>query len=390
MAIGTARLLAQDWPQWRGPNRDGAITGSAGAWPERLRTAWKANVGEGHSSPVTSGGRVYQFARLGEREVAAAFDVASGKKLWEYGYAAPYEMNPAATGHGKGPKSTPLLAGGRLYTFGMTGALACLDAGSGKQIWRYDSGQHWKVTAPTFGVAMSPVLVGGAVVAHVGTDKDGALTAFDAATGKVRWQWKGEGPAYSSPVLMKNSLVTFSAERLIAVNASTGALEWERPFSTPYTQNAVTPVVLGPDVLVYSGLSHPLTAVRVSGAKAEKLWDNRDAGMYMSTAVVAAGLLHGLTNRNKGQFVSVDPKSGKTVWTSDGRQGDNAALLAQGDTVFALTTDSELHVLKASARGLEPQRKYSVANSPTWAHPVVLGPGRVLVKDKDSLALWTA
>jgi outer membrane protein assembly factor BamB len=387
----SATVFGQEWPQWRGPNRDGSMSPSStdAQWPEKLKGGWKVSVGEGHSSPVVSGGHVYQFARVGEREVVAAYDVSAGRKLWESAYSAPYEMNPAATDHGKGPKSTPLLAGGKLYAFGMSGVLSCLDASSGKLVWKYDSAGQWKRTSPTFGISMSPVLVGGAVVAHVGADKDGALTAFDAATGKVRWQWKGEGPGYSSPVLMKNSLVTFSSERLVAVDASTGALDWEMPFSTPYTQNAVTPLVLG-DVLIYGGLSHPMTAVRINGRKPEKLWDNRDAGMYMSSPVMAAGLLHGLTNRNKGQFVSVDLKSGKTVWTSDGRQGDNAALVTQGDAVLALTTDAELHVMKASARGLAPVRKYTVANSPTWAHPVVLGTGRVLVKDKESLALWTA
>jgi len=381
---------AQDWPQWRGPNRDGAVPSAqtVPAWPERLKQGWKTGVGEGHSSPLVSGGKVIQFARQADREVTVSLDLASGRKLWEQSYAAPYEMNPAAASHGKGPKSTPLLSGGKLYTFGISGILSCHDAASGKLVWRYESGSHWKTASPTFGVATSPIAVGSDVVLHVGTDKDGALTAFDAATGKVRWQWKGEGPAYSSPVLLQSTLVTFSAERFLGINATNGTVEWEVPFTTPYTQNSVTPFVIG-DVVVYGGLTHPMTAARVVGKQLQKLWENKDAGMYMSSPVMAAGLLHGLSNRNKGQFISVDPKSGKTVWTSDGRQGDNAALIAQGDTVFALTTDSELHVLRASAKGLEPLRKYTVANSPTWAHPVILG-NRVVVKDKDSLALWTA
>jgi hypothetical protein len=108
--------------------------------------------------------------------------------------------------------------------------------------------------------------------------------------------------------------------------------------------------------------------------------------MYMSSPVLAAGLLYGLTNRNKGQFVAIDPKTGKTVWTGEGRQAENAMLVARGAEVLALTTESVLHVFKATPRGLEPVRQYTVADSPTWAHPVILG-NRVLVKDLDSLSL---
>jgi len=183
-------------------------------------------------------------------------------------------------------------------------------------------------------------------------------------------------------------LVTFSSEKFLAVNADNGNLLWTRPFTTPYTQNSVTPFVLG-DTVFYSGLSNPLTAARVTASGIETRWENKDGGMYMSSPVLAAGLLHGLSNRNKGMYVSIDPQSGKTVWTSDGRRAENAMLISRGDMVFSLTTDSELDVMKASPKGLEPIRKYTVANSPTWAHPVVLG-SRILVKDKDSLALWTA
>jgi outer membrane protein assembly factor BamB len=190
------------------------------------------------------------------------------------------------------------------------------------------------------------------------------------------------GPAASPQV------VTFASAKLIGVNAADGKLLWELPFTTPYSQNAVTPFVLD-DILVYSGLSNPVTAIRLGAGTPRKIWENRDIGLYMSSPVLAAGQLHGLSNRNKGQFFSVDPKTGKTVWTSDGRQGENAMLIARGTEVFALTTDSELHVMRASAKGLEKVRSYTVADSPTWAHPAVLGK-RVLVKDRDSLALWTA
>jgi hypothetical protein len=161
---------------------------------------------------------------------------------------------------------------------------------------------------------------------------------------------------------------------------------WQVPLKTPYTQNAVTPFPYH-GLIIYSGLSNPVTAVRLSGSRAQVVWENKEVGMYMSSPVLAAGLLHGLSHRNKGQYFSLEPGTGKTVWTSDGRQTENAMLVARGDEVLSLTTESELHVFRASNRGLEPLKKYTVADSPTWAHPVVLG-ARVLVKDRDSLALW--
>ena len=382
--------FAQDWPQWRGPNRDGAAIPSKTptAWPEKLRQVWSVKVGEGHSSPVVSGTRVFQFARAGSNEVLYAFDLATGKKLFEHTYEAPYEMNPAARAHGKGPKSTPLVSAGRVYTLGMSGVLACLDAQSGKQVWRFDSQGKFKQTAPLFGVAVSPMIHEGRLIAHVGTDDDGALEAFDPATGKILWQTKGFGPGYGSPVVAGTQIVAVGADKMFAVKPADGSVVWQFPFTTPYSQNSVTPFVLG-DTVIYSGLSHPVTAIRVGRGSPQKVWENKEVGMYMNSPVLAAGLLHGLSHRNKGQLFSLDPKTGKTVWTSEGRQGENASLIARGDQVFNLTTDSELHVLRATAKGLEPVRKYSVANSPTWAHPVVLD-SRVLVKDLDTLALWTA
>lgn len=382
-----AALAFVDWPQWRGPKRDGSLPPENGKpWPERLRKVWSVQVGEGHSSPVVVGNRVFQFSRAQEREVTAAYDVDSGKQIWKQTYAAPYTMNSAATAHGKGPKSTPAAAANRIYTLGIEGMLSCWDAGSGSKIWSFDG-----KGSPDFGSASSPVVDGTTLIAAAGPQNGGFLGAFDSTTGKLKWQWKEDGPAYSSPVIIEaagqRQIVTNSQSNLVAVAEADGKLIWKIPLKTPYDQNSVTPIVIG-DLIVYSGLSNPVTAIR-PGKTPQKVWENKEVGMYMNSPVLAAGVLWGLSHRNKGQLFGLDPKTGRAIWTGEGRQAENAALISRGDSVFALTTNSELHVYRATPKALEPVRTYQVANSPTWAHPVVLG-SRILVKDADSLALWSA
>jgi outer membrane protein assembly factor BamB len=382
-----AAFALVDWTQWRGPNRDGAAPPEAAKpWPERLRQVWNVKAGEGHSSPIVAGNRVYQFARLQDNEAVGAYDLDSGKLIWRQTYAAPYQMNPAATAHGKGPKSTPVISENRLYTIGISGILTCWDSASGKKLWNFDS--HG---SPLYGQASSPVVDRGTLIASVGPQDGGALTAFDAATGKVKWQWKEDGPAYASPIIAEpagvRQVITNSQSHIVGVSIADGKLLWKLPLKTPYDQNSVTPMVVG-DMVVYSGLSNPVTAIR-PGSPPQQVWENKEVGMYMNSPVLAAGVLWGLSHRNKGQFFGLNPKTGKTVWTGEGRQADNAAMIARGSIVFALTTNSELLVFEASASGLKQIAKYSVADTPTWAHPVILG-NRVLIKDYASLALWSA
>src|SRR5262244_771530 len=150
---------AQDWPRWRGASGDGAVTGFTApkAWPDQLKQRWKITVGVGHSSPLVVGARVYLHSRQGENEVAAAYDLNTGKTIWRDSYPAPYTMNPAAAGHGKGPKSTPVYKDGKLYTLGITGILSCYDATPGRLLWRKEF-KEFKPNHPFFGVATSPIV----------------------------------------------------------------------------------------------------------------------------------------------------------------------------------------------------------------------------------------
>src|SRR5262245_34499820 len=168
--IFSPETRAQDWPQWRGANRDGVIAGFAApkTWPDQLKSKWKVTVGVGHSTPLVIGKRVYLHSRQGEKEVVAAYDLDTGKSLWQDSYAVEYTMNSAATGHGNGPKSTPAFNDGKLYTLGITGVLSCYEATQGKLLWRKESFALFKAKAPLYGTSTSPIIDQGLVYAYLG------------------------------------------------------------------------------------------------------------------------------------------------------------------------------------------------------------------------------
>jgi outer membrane protein assembly factor BamB len=388
--------LAQDanvgWSQWRGPRRDGTLTTPlTTTWPPALRKRWELAVGAGHSSPVIAGDRVVIHTREGDREIARAISLSSGKEIWRNEYAAPYMMHPAARAHGPGPKSTPVIARGRVFTFGIGGILSALDLNTGKLLWRTPA----PAALPEFGTAMSPIVDGPLVIAHMGGFNNGALTAFDAATGAARWQWKGDGPAYASPVLAviggTRHLITQTQKSIVAVNAADGSLLWEIPFTTSSNQNSITPVVSG-DLVIYSGLSKGTAAVRIarSGNQwiASPVWKNDEVSMYMSSPVLHKTTLYGFSHRNRGQLFALDVATGKTSWTTTGREGDNASLVAAGDALLISTTNGELIVARLNPAKFEEAKRYTVADSAVWAHPA-FAPRVAIVKDVDKLICWS-
>ena len=391
VALGfTAQLPAQSasWPQWRGPARDGvAVFDAPATWPAALSKRWEAVVGLGHASPVVSGTRVVVHARQGTREVVSAFDLQSGTRLWQNAYDAPYQVNPAAQGHGPGPKSTPAIANNRVFTLGIGGVLSAFDLNSGKVLWRTAAPS----TLPLYGTATSPLVDGDRVIVFMGGHDNGAFTAFDAATGAARWRWTGDGPGYASPVIAElggtRQLVTQSQGRLVGVAAANGTLLWQVPLRTNFDQNSVTPIVVN-GLVIASGLENPTIAWRVTrgstGWRAEEVWRNEQVSLYMSSPVATAEAIFGLSHRNRGQFVALDVATGRTLWTTRGREADHASLVRAGELLLLSTTNSELIVARASAARFEELRRYQVASSATWAHPAIVG-RTIVVKDVDRL-----
>jgi outer membrane protein assembly factor BamB len=395
VALASQVCFAQDWPQWRGPNRDGAVASFTApkVWPDKLKTIWKVQVGIGHSSPVVVGRRVYLHSRQEENEVVSCFDLDSGKQLWRDSYPTPYMMNPAAVSHGKGPKSTPVVYNNKLYTFGISGILSCYDAATGQVRWRKEFSKQFKGTSPLFGAATSPIVHNGLVIVHVGGHDAGALTAFNAETGDVKWSWTGDGPGYASPIVFESGgasqIVTQTQKSIAGFSAASGELLWQIPFETEYVQNIVTPVVYK-QTLILSGLDKGTMAIRVikRGQKwdTEQVWRNPEVSMYMNSPVVSGDSLYGLSHKRKGQFFCLDARTGQTLWTTNGREGDNAAVVAAGQFLFLLTDGADLIVARSDPKQFEVVKKYSVADSPTWAHSVLVG-NRILIKDASSLAL---
>lgn len=389
-----AQRPSTDWTQWRGPTRNGIVAGftAPATWPETLTQKWRIEVGHGYASPIVVGDRVYVFSRRGDNEGMSAHDIASGKELWRAGYEAPYKMHSAATGHGQGPKSTPVFASGKLLSIGMTGVVTAWDAASGKQLWQKPGAD----VVPLYTThAFSPMVDGNNVIFHVGGQGRGALTAFDINSGTIRWSWPGDGPSYGSPVIATiggtRQLVVVTQDKIVGVDPANGSLFWERAFPSKISVNSGTPVIVG-DTIIIGGSDLPTQAFTPvkNGTTwtTTTVWENNEIPLRHTNMVVAGDLLFGMTTRNSGQYFAVNVKTGQPLWVSAGRQGVGGAITRSGDYLFSVENDGELIVVKNSPTAFEVVKRYKVAEGDTWAEPTLSG-NRVFIKDLNHLTLWT-
>ena len=385
-----AQRSPQDYPQWRGLNRDGAASAFAepSSWPDALTRRWKVDVGVGYATPLVISDAVYTFTRRNETEVMTALEAATGKERWHTSYAAPYAPDTPAAAHGVGPKATPLFHNGRLYTLGITGIVSAFDAATGKLAWQTPAAPEH----PSYGTAVSPVGDKDLVIVHPGNH--GPLTAFDANSGAVRWTGTDRG-AYASPIIVElggiRQVVTMTQDSVLGVSLSDGAKLWEYPWQSRSTPSAITPIVYE-ETLIVSSQAMGVTALKPArrGDKwlVDRVWETNEVSLFLSNPVVVGDTLFGLSEKARGQFFALDAQSGKVLWLGQPRQASNTAIVKAGNLLLMLNDDAELIVARSSRTGFEPLKRYIVADSATWAQPAVSG-NRVFVKDVSSLSLWT-
>lgn len=391
--IGATCAFAQDWPQWRGANRDGNVTGftAPATWPGELTKKWKVDVGSSDATPALVGDRLYVFVRQGDDEVTLCLNATDGSKIWEEKYAAQAVAGPA--GRHPGPRSSPAVAEGKVVTLGVAGVLSCLDAASGKLAWRTDP---FPKVVPTFFTASSPLIVDGMAVAQLGGKGNGAILAYDLADGKEKWRWAAEGPEYASPVVLTvdgaKQIVTLTEKSVVGVAAADGKLLWQRPFVPQMrAYNAATPIVNG-DTVIYTGAGRGTIAVKIEkegdGYAAKELWSNPDIAPQYNTPVLNGGLLFGMSSR--GNLFCLNAETGKEAWTNSESldRGGFGTMVNAGSVILAMPSSAELIAFKPTDKEYTELARIKVADGSTYALPVIAG-NRIFVEDQNSLTLWT-
>ena len=346
--------------------------------------------------PIVVDGRVYQHARQNGQEVVWSVDVKTGEVLWRKEYWVDYTIPGPGTRHGNGPNSNPASSDGRLFTMSVTGILSAWDTETGELLWRRDYADHFRKPFPEWGHSTSPLIDGDRVVIHFGGAAGGFLAALDVATGEEVWIQGNDGASHASPILAEiegvRQIVEWNHEVVAGIESETGQALWSYPL--PHrgsNQNSPTPVYYRGQILVGAenrGL-RSLQPMRVQGEwKVRENWHRRDISLNMASAVVSGDSLFGKSQYKRGQFFRLHIDSSDIIWLGPPRMGEYAAFLTIPGQILVLRNNGNLQIIPAEEENYRSIASYQVADSPTWAAPVLLDDG-VLIKDKYTLNRWS-
>jgi outer membrane protein assembly factor BamB len=400
LLMGTATTAASaDWPQWRGPTRDGVAAEARlpRDWPgEPPAPVWRTWVGQGYSSPAVADGRLFILGRDREaREIAYCLDAATGKPLWTYPYPAPY-VPPDPCTHG--PNGTPTVDGDRVYFLGLGGRFHCFEVGSGRIRWQHDFIADYRgvkkdeqgddLWAPPCGDSASPLVDGNRVIVPVGGPKAGAVAAFDRDRGTLVWKALDDRASYASPMRVTLAgvpqIAAFTGTRLVGLRIDDGGLLWDYPFNFSYHQTVLTPLVWN-DLVITGGDNKPTVALRIdrrdSKQTATLAWRNDDLRGYLTTPILLGD--HCLGYNRRAQLVCVELATGQTRWVQGTFGKYLVSIVRAGDQLLVLDDDGELHVLAADPAKFQRKVRWKLSEAgETWSHLAVVG-SRLYVKDKE-------
>jgi outer membrane protein assembly factor BamB len=358
-------VLADDWPAFRGPNRNGvsAEKGWRSEWPDELPVAWKAEVGLGFSSIVVANGRAATVGHADEKDTVFCFDAATGKVVWKH----PYPAELGDKFFEGGTTGTPTFDGDRLYWLSRWGDLFCFEAATGKVVWEKNIAKEVEAPIPTWGFTGAPLVYENLLILNVGD----AGTAVDKTTGKIVWKSATKDAGYSTPLAMGELAILANTENYLAVNMKTGAEAWRFRWLTQYGVNAADPIVSGDRVFISTGYGKGGALLKLGGAAPEAVWKINILKTQLNAAVLYEGNLYGVDGDTtvKAPLKCLDFATGEEKW-SEPNFGTGGVIVADGKLI-ALSGVGELMIAPASPAGFKPTARFQVFGPKSWTAPVL-------------------
>ncbi len=379
------------WTDFRGPNRDGHYdeTPILTNWPKPgLRELWREPVGGGYGSFAVAEGLAFTIEQRREREVAVAYDLATGREVWTNGWAGNFQE---AMG-GDGPRATPTYHEGKVYAQGAEGELECLEAGTGRRIWSRNILADNGAANLTWGIASSPLVMDGKLIVLAGGTNGRTVAAYQALSGKPVWKALNDGGAYGSPMEVnlagQRQVLVVTAKRAVGLAVADGRLLWEHPWVVAMNnRNIAQPVVLTSNrIFLSAGYGTGCEAVEIEksgdGWSARTIWKNKLLKNKFTSSVYWRGCIYGL---DEDVLTCLNAETGERQW-KDGRYGYGQVLLADGHLIV-LSGEGELALVRAAPDGWRELARFPAVHGKTWNDPAI-AQGRLLVRNAVEMACF--
>lgn len=390
-ALLTAAPGADDWPQFLGPQRNGVSDGPglAKAWPkEGPPVIWQRDVGEGFSGPAVSDERLILFHRLSDQAVVECLEARSGKVVWKAGHSTDYRDD---FGFDPGPRATPTIADGRVFTFGAEGRLSCWRFETGESLWTVDTAKELGAGKGWFGRACSPLVVRNLVVLILGGREGAGVVAFDVANGSVRWKATEDEASYASPITIdiqgRRTVLALTREALVGLLPADGSVLFRYPWRPAMraSVSAATPVVIGNRVFLSASYGAGAVLLRLESGGPKLIWSAEDAlSNHYATSVHHRSFLYGWHGRQEQgcDIRCVELETGKVKWSESGLKAGTVTLV--GDELLVLTEQGELIRCPASPEGFQPTARVQGFPAGVRAYPA-LSKGLLFARSKSHL-----
>lgn len=373
-----------NWPQWRGPNRDGVSkeTGLLKQWPaDGPPLVWKAaGAGRGYSSFSVANGRLYTMGLRGDREFVVAFDLANGKEAWATPHGGAFRND-----RGDGPRGTPTIDGDRLYALGGNGDLSVMDARTGKIVWTKNVLREFGGSNITWGISESPLVLGNKVLVNAG-GRNASIVALNKETGAVIWKSQSDEAGYSSAIPLQinggTQVIFFTAKRALGLDANDGRLLWEYGRPSNDVANVATPIARGNRVFISSdyGTGGGVVEIKPDGA-AQEIYFTKDMRNHHSSSVLVGDYLYGFSAQI---LTAMKFDTGEIAWR-DRSVGKGSLVYADGH-LYCFSEKGVVGLVEATPAGYREKGRFRIPQDSleTWSHPVVVG-GRLYLRDQDTI-----